>query len=105
MEKYPDKIRRVIYWDEEYKRKFIFFTKAGQYTREEFGVARQRFLETGKPKIYTYFKVLGDETRMRILLSLEGGEMCVCDIKQYVERVALCNAHQFLALGRTECVV
>ena len=41
---------------------FIFFTKAGQYTREEFGVARQRFLETGKPKIYTYFKVLGDET-------------------------------------------
>ena len=28
MEKYPDKIRRVIYWDEEYKRKFIFFTNA-----------------------------------------------------------------------------
>ena len=24
--KYPDKIRRVIYWDEEHKRKFIFFT-------------------------------------------------------------------------------
>ena len=28
MEKYPDKIRRVIYWDDEYKRKFIFFTNA-----------------------------------------------------------------------------
>ena len=28
MEKYPDKIHRVIYWDEEYKRKFIFFTNA-----------------------------------------------------------------------------
>ena len=26
--KYPDKIRRVIYWDEENKRKFIFFTNA-----------------------------------------------------------------------------
>lgn len=26
--KYPDKIRRVIYWDEENKRKFIFFTSA-----------------------------------------------------------------------------
>ncbi|MBE6727603.1 MAG: tetratricopeptide repeat protein [Ruminococcaceae bacterium] len=37
---------------------FIFFTKAGEYTREEFEVARKRFEETGKPKIYTYFKTL-----------------------------------------------
>ena len=28
MGKYPDKIRRVIYWDDESKRKFIFFTNA-----------------------------------------------------------------------------
>lgn len=28
MGKYPDKIRRFIYWDEEGKRKFIFFTNA-----------------------------------------------------------------------------
>lgn len=28
MEKYPEKIRRVIYWDKENKRKFIFFTNA-----------------------------------------------------------------------------
>lgn len=28
MGKYPDKIRRVIFWDEENKRKFIFFTNA-----------------------------------------------------------------------------
>ena len=27
-ERYPDKIRRVIYWDNENKRKFIFFTNA-----------------------------------------------------------------------------
>ena len=40
---------------------FIFFTKAGEYTREEFEVARARFEETGKPKIYTYFKVIKDE--------------------------------------------
>ena len=26
MDKYPDKIRRVIYWDDENKRMFIFFT-------------------------------------------------------------------------------
>jgi hypothetical protein len=28
MEKYPDKIRRVIHWDEANNRKFIFFTNA-----------------------------------------------------------------------------
>ena len=28
MEKYTDKIRRIIYWDAENKRKFIFFTNA-----------------------------------------------------------------------------
>lgn len=28
MEKYPDKIRRIKYWDEENKREFIFFTNA-----------------------------------------------------------------------------
>ncbi len=39
---------------------FIFFTKAGEYTREEFEVARKRFEETGKPKIYTYFKIIGE---------------------------------------------
>ena len=26
--KYPEKIRRIIYWDEEQKREFIFFTNA-----------------------------------------------------------------------------
>ena len=41
---------------------FIFFTKAGKYTKEEFKVARKKFEETGKPKIYTYFKVIKDET-------------------------------------------
>lgn len=28
MQKYPNKIRRVVYWDEANKRKFIFFTNA-----------------------------------------------------------------------------
>jgi hypothetical protein len=46
---------------------FIFFTKAGEYTREEFEVARKKFAESGKPKIYTYFKVLGDEYVVRTL--------------------------------------
>lgn len=41
---------------------FIFFTKAGEYTQEEFQVAREKFEKTGKPKIYTYFKIIKDET-------------------------------------------
>lgn len=41
---------------------FIFFTKAGEYTREEFEVARKKFEETGKPKIYTYFKIIKDNS-------------------------------------------
>ena len=89
---------------------FIFFTKAGEYTREEFEVARKKFEETGKPKIYTYFKVIKDETaeqslydfmneldkkfghyygtfehidtvKMRILLSLSNMEMDFPEIK------------------------
>ena len=39
---------------------FIFFTKAGEYTQGEFDVARKKFEETGKPKIYTFFKIVED---------------------------------------------
>jgi hypothetical protein len=34
----------------------LFFTKTGQYTREEFHVAHSHFLDTGRPYIYTFFK-------------------------------------------------
>jgi hypothetical protein len=34
----------------------LFFTKMGKFTEEEFDVARRRFEETGRPRIYTYFK-------------------------------------------------
>ncbi len=33
----------------------LFATKTGKYTEEEFDVAHQAFLETGKPLVYTYF--------------------------------------------------
>lgn len=41
---------------------FLFFTKAGEYTIEEFEVARKAFetSENGRPKIYTYFKTIDD---------------------------------------------
>ena len=35
---------------------FIFFTKIGEFTKEEFEVAYEAFKGNGKPKIYIYFK-------------------------------------------------
>ncbi len=34
----------------------LFFTKTGQFTREEFYAAHGQFLQTGRPYIYTFFK-------------------------------------------------
>jgi hypothetical protein len=34
----------------------LFFTKVGKYTAEEFDTAYQVFKNTGKPRIWTYFK-------------------------------------------------
>ena len=45
-----------------------------------------------------FFKVLGDETRMRILLSLEGGEMCVCDISEALGMTMSAVSHQLRVL-------
>ncbi len=103
-EEYNEKIRKSDFCF------FIFFTKAGKYTKEEFEVARKKFEETGKPKIYTYFKVIHDEeaeqslydfmneldkafghyygifdhidtVKMRILSIISFGEMNVSEIK------------------------
>ena len=104
-EEYNDKIRNSEFCF------FIFFTKAGEFTREEFEVARKMFEETGKPRIYTYFKVLDegetaeqslydfmdeldrtfghyygtfqhiDTVKLRILLSLKLEEMDYLEIK------------------------
>ncbi len=34
----------------------LFFTKTGKFTEEEFDVAHQQFMQTKKPRIYTFFK-------------------------------------------------
>ena len=34
----------------------LFFTKTGKFTAEEFDVAHRQFQDSGKPRIYTYFK-------------------------------------------------
>ena len=50
---------------------FLFFTKAGEYTIEEFEVARKAFeaSENGKPKIYTYFKTIDDASAEKSVIN------------------------------------
>jgi ArsR family transcriptional regulator, arsenate/arsenite/antimonite-responsive transcriptional repressor len=42
-------------------------------------------MERGLKKVETFFKALADETRLRILKLLEGGELCVCDLTAALE--------------------
>jgi internalin A len=34
----------------------LFFTKTGKFTEEEFDTAHRQFMNTGRPRIYTFFK-------------------------------------------------
>src|SRR5262249_28822494 len=34
----------------------LFFTKTGKFTEEEFDIAYRQFINSGRPRIYTYFK-------------------------------------------------
>jgi internalin A len=34
----------------------LFFTKTGKFTEEEFDIAHRQFKDSGKPRIYTFFK-------------------------------------------------
>ena len=38
----------------------LYCTKMGEYSAEEFEVAKTRFLQSGKPILYTYFKNTAD---------------------------------------------
>ncbi len=37
---------------------FLFYMKAGDYTKHKFEVAHEKFKADGKPKIITYFKTV-----------------------------------------------
>ena len=51
-----------------------------------------------------FFKVVGDETRMKILLTIMGSEMCVNDIAKSVEMTKSAVSHQ-LKLLRDEGLI
>ena len=44
------------------------------------------------------YRVLGDPTRLRIVMALEGGEMCVCDLAAYLGLSESAVSHQLRRL-------
>ena len=50
------------------------------------------------------FKIMGDPTRLKIILALRGGEMCVCDIAAYVGLSESAVSHQLRRLREQSLV-
>ena len=44
------------------------------------------------------FKILGDPTRLKIVMALSGGEMCVCDLAAYLKLTESGTSHQLRRL-------
>ena len=51
-----------------------------------------------------FFKVLGDPTRLKILLALRSGELCVCDLSATVGLSVSAISHQLAGLRRARLV-
>jgi DNA-binding transcriptional ArsR family regulator len=50
------------------------------------------------------FKIMGDPTRLRIILALRGGEMCVCDIAAFLGLSESAVSHQLRRLRELSLV-
>ena len=44
------------------------------------------------------YRVMGDQTRLKIILALSGGEMCVCDLAAYIGLSESAISHQLRRL-------
>lgn len=69
-----------------------------------------RKIEDGMPKEETmqdlaaFFKVLGEQTRMKILCVLFQGELCVCDLAEVVGMTQSAVSHQLRILKQMKLV-
>jgi DNA-binding transcriptional ArsR family regulator len=52
----------------------------------------------------TFFKVMGDGTRFRILLALDRHEMCVCDLAALLQMTKSAVSHQLRRLRENKLV-
>jgi DNA-binding transcriptional ArsR family regulator len=52
----------------------------------------------------TYFKILGDPTRLKILYALYKGELCVCDLSVTLAMTVSAVSHQLAVLRQAHLV-
>lgn len=52
----------------------------------------------------SFFKVLGDPTRMKIMWALDRKELCVCDIAELLDMTKSAVSHQLAVLRHTNLV-
>jgi len=61
--------------------------------------ARDQAIEVSKlEKLALTYKIMGDPTRLKIILALRDGEMCVCDIAAFVRLSESAVSHQLRRL-------
>lgn len=54
--------------------------------------------EKSLPELAAFYKLLGNTTRLKILLALAQGELCVCDIAHVLELSMAATSHQLKLL-------
>lgn len=54
--------------------------------------------EQNLPELADFYKLLGNTTRLKILLALAQGELCVCDIAHVLALSAAATSHQLKML-------
>ena len=62
------------------------------------GIGRELPSEERIRALAELFKLVGDETRLRILFALDGGELCVCEISEIVGMTKSAVSHQLREL-------
>lgn len=55
-------------------------------------------------EVATFFKILGDSTRIKLLFALDSNEMCVCDIANVLDMTKSSISHQLSTLRTNEIV-
>ena len=56
-------------------------------------------------RLSEFFKILGDSTRINILMALSHSEMCVCDISALLNMTQSAVSHQLRLLKQTRLVI
>jgi len=66
---------------------------------ERVGRARKEAISQREvERLASTYKILGDPTRLRIVMALGGGEMCVCDLAAFVGVTESAVSHQLRRL-------